>query len=221
MPLMTRRSSAPLDAPYIRRQVRFDAIPLLIAQPKQVPAHDPDPLPKTNQNRIVRPEKLMSSDPRSSRKDLSSRLSPAPVPNTGWHLNPGGSATGVFCSLVPKRHAVAAPGVASYIGREHGHEPSVYPLANHGLPDGSAGSFLGHRYSKISLRFSSNSALSISPFANRSFKISMKRSRGPPALRRHALSDGRSTLACSSLPFSDGNYIPFPPIPKRTFARTS
>src|SRR6266536_5309960 len=53
----------PLDAPYIRRQVRFDAIPLLIAQPKQVPAHAPDPLPKTNQNRIVRPEKLMSSDP--------------------------------------------------------------------------------------------------------------------------------------------------------------
>src|SRR5205809_4070699 len=53
----------PLDAPYIRRQVRFDPIPLLIAQPKQVPAHDPDPLPKTNQNRIVRPEKLMSSDP--------------------------------------------------------------------------------------------------------------------------------------------------------------
>jgi len=31
----------PLDAPYIRRQVRFDPIPLLIAQPKQVPAHDP------------------------------------------------------------------------------------------------------------------------------------------------------------------------------------
>src|SRR6266516_2560672 len=140
---------------------------------------------------------------RSSRKDLSSRLSPAPV-NTGWHLNPGGSATGVFCSLVPKRHSVAAPGVASYIGREHGHEPSVYPLANHGLPDGSAGSFLGHRYSKISLRFSSNSALSISPFANRSFKISMKRSRGPPALRRHALSDGRSTLACSSLLYRGG-----------------
>ena len=53
----------PLDAPYVRRQVRFDPIPLLIAQPKQVPAHDPDPLPKTNQDRIVRPEKLMSSDP--------------------------------------------------------------------------------------------------------------------------------------------------------------
>jgi hypothetical protein len=56
----------PLDAPYIRRQVRFDPIPLLIAQPKQVPAQDPDLLPKTNQDRIVRPEKLMSSDPSSA-----------------------------------------------------------------------------------------------------------------------------------------------------------
>ncbi len=54
----------PLDAPDIRRQVRFDPLPLLIAQPKQVVAHDPNPLPKTNQDRIVRAEKLMSSDPR-------------------------------------------------------------------------------------------------------------------------------------------------------------
>src|SRR5262249_62330062 len=53
----------PLDAPDIRRQVRFDPLPLLIAQPKQVIAHDPNPLPKTNQDRIVRAEKLMSSDP--------------------------------------------------------------------------------------------------------------------------------------------------------------
>jgi hypothetical protein len=51
----------PLDAPDIRRQVRFDPLPLLIAQPKQVPAHDPNLLPKTNQDRIVRAEKLMSS----------------------------------------------------------------------------------------------------------------------------------------------------------------
>jgi hypothetical protein len=36
---------------------------LLIAQPKQVVAHDPNPLPKTNQDHIVRAEKLMSSDP--------------------------------------------------------------------------------------------------------------------------------------------------------------
>jgi hypothetical protein len=53
----------PLDAPDIRRQVRLDPLPLLIAQPKQVAAHDPNPLPKTNQDRIVRAEKLMSSDP--------------------------------------------------------------------------------------------------------------------------------------------------------------
>src|SRR5262249_35934224 len=54
----------PLDAPDICRQVRLDPLPLLIAQPKQVAAHDPNPLPKTNQDRIVRAEKLMSSDPR-------------------------------------------------------------------------------------------------------------------------------------------------------------
>src|SRR5262249_37016667 len=53
----------PLDAPDICRQVRLDPLPLLIAQPKQVAAHDPNPLPKTNQDRIVRAEKLMSSDP--------------------------------------------------------------------------------------------------------------------------------------------------------------
>jgi hypothetical protein len=55
----------PLDAPDIRRQVRLDPLPLLIAQPKQVAAHDPNPFPKTNQDRIVRAEKLMSSDPSS------------------------------------------------------------------------------------------------------------------------------------------------------------
>jgi hypothetical protein len=42
------------DAPDIRRQVRSDPLPLLIAEPKQFPAHDPNPLPKTNQDRIVR-----------------------------------------------------------------------------------------------------------------------------------------------------------------------
>jgi hypothetical protein len=54
----------PLDAPYIRRQMRFDPSPLLVAQPKQIPAHNPDPLPTTNQDRIVRAKKLMSFDPR-------------------------------------------------------------------------------------------------------------------------------------------------------------
>ena len=33
----------PLDPPDIRRQARFDPLPSLIAQPKQVSAHNPDP----------------------------------------------------------------------------------------------------------------------------------------------------------------------------------
>jgi len=53
-----------LDAAYARRQVRLNPSPLLITQPKEVLAHDPDPLPKTNQDRIVRLERLMSFDPR-------------------------------------------------------------------------------------------------------------------------------------------------------------
>src|SRR5262249_15626811 len=62
----------PLDAPDIRRQVRLDPRPLRIGQPKQVAAHDPNPLPKTNQDRIVRAEKLMSSDPSHA---IAARLS--------------------------------------------------------------------------------------------------------------------------------------------------
>ncbi len=34
------------DAPHIGWQVRFDPMPLLVAQPKQVPAHDPNPSPE-------------------------------------------------------------------------------------------------------------------------------------------------------------------------------
>ena len=64
----------PLDAPYIRRQMRFDPSPLLVAQPKQVPAHNPDPLPTTNQDRIVRAKKLMSSDPSTIYKRRSINL---------------------------------------------------------------------------------------------------------------------------------------------------
>jgi hypothetical protein len=70
----------PLDAPDIRRQVRFDPLPLLIAQPKQVVAHDPNPLPKTNQDRIVRAEKLMSSDPRQ----CALRISGAPKASNAY-----------------------------------------------------------------------------------------------------------------------------------------
>src|SRR6478735_1460982 len=41
-----------LDAAHVRRQVGLDPTPLLIAQPKQVLAHGPRSLPKTNQDRI-------------------------------------------------------------------------------------------------------------------------------------------------------------------------
>jgi hypothetical protein len=53
----------PLHTANIGRQMRLNLSPLLVAQPKQIPAHDPDPLPKTNQDRIVRLETLMSFDP--------------------------------------------------------------------------------------------------------------------------------------------------------------
>jgi hypothetical protein len=53
----------PLDTAHIGWQVKFDPLPLLIAQPKQIPAHDPNPSPKENQYRIVTAEKLMSSHP--------------------------------------------------------------------------------------------------------------------------------------------------------------
>jgi hypothetical protein len=52
----------PLDTAHIGRQVRFDPLPLRIAQPKQIPAHDPI-LPQESQYRIVTAEKLMSSHP--------------------------------------------------------------------------------------------------------------------------------------------------------------
>jgi hypothetical protein len=52
----------PLNGPYIRWQTRFDPLPLPITQPEQVPAHAPNPLPKTKQDRIVRTEELMNSE---------------------------------------------------------------------------------------------------------------------------------------------------------------
>jgi len=36
----------PLDAANIGRQMRLDPSPLLVAQPKQIPAHDPNPSAK-------------------------------------------------------------------------------------------------------------------------------------------------------------------------------
>ena len=49
----------PLDAAHIPRQIRPNSSPLLVAQPKQILAHDPDPFPKTNQDRILRAQKLI------------------------------------------------------------------------------------------------------------------------------------------------------------------
>jgi hypothetical protein len=58
----------PLDTAHIRRQMRFYPFPLLIAQPKQVLAHDPDPQTNQtvwNQDCLPAAAKLMSSGPSS------------------------------------------------------------------------------------------------------------------------------------------------------------
>jgi hypothetical protein len=43
--------------------MRLYPLPLLIAQPKQIPAHEPKSFPNTNHHRIVKAEGLMSFDP--------------------------------------------------------------------------------------------------------------------------------------------------------------
>ncbi len=71
----------PLNAPNIGRQMRLDPCPLLVVQPKQIPPHDPDPLPKTNsgsygnQDCPASTPKLMSSHP--SGADLTFARQPA------------------------------------------------------------------------------------------------------------------------------------------------
>src|ERR1700739_1829546 len=67
----------PLDTAHIARQIRPNSSPLLVAQPKQILAHDPDPLPKTNQDRILSAQKLKSFDP-SIRIEVTFRLSGIP-----------------------------------------------------------------------------------------------------------------------------------------------
>ena len=54
----------PLDAADIRRQERLDPLPLLVAQPKQIPAHNFKSFPPKNHYLIVSEEGLMSSDPK-------------------------------------------------------------------------------------------------------------------------------------------------------------
>src|SRR3974377_2093437 len=48
----------PIDAPDIRRQVSFDPLPLLVAQPKQILAHDPGPPSKTESGSYCRRGKI-------------------------------------------------------------------------------------------------------------------------------------------------------------------
>jgi uncharacterized protein len=59
----------PLDTSYICRQVRLDPLPLLIAKPKQRPAHDLIPCDESrhsNQDCLALAAKLLSSDPNSN-----------------------------------------------------------------------------------------------------------------------------------------------------------
>jgi hypothetical protein len=44
----------PLYAPNIRRQMRLDPSPLLLAQPKQVRSHDPDPFQNESESYGIR-----------------------------------------------------------------------------------------------------------------------------------------------------------------------
>jgi hypothetical protein len=50
-----------LDTAHIRRQMRLDPLPLLIAQPKKAPAHDPDPPKKPNHARMESELSCLSS----------------------------------------------------------------------------------------------------------------------------------------------------------------
>jgi len=60
----------PLDAADIRGQERLDPLPLLVAQPKQIPAHNFKYFPPKNHYLIVSQEGLMSSDPNTLISDL-------------------------------------------------------------------------------------------------------------------------------------------------------
>jgi hypothetical protein len=55
----------------IRGQERLDPLPLRVAQPKQIPAHNCKSFPPTNHYRIVSEEGLMSSHPRAPDTQLN------------------------------------------------------------------------------------------------------------------------------------------------------
>jgi hypothetical protein len=67
---MTRRSSTRSTPRTSLGKYGPNSSPLLVAQPKQILAHDPDPPPKTNQDRILRAQKLMSFDPSCAEKPI-------------------------------------------------------------------------------------------------------------------------------------------------------
>jgi ABC transporter substrate binding protein len=84
----------PIDAPNIRRQVGFNPLPLLITQPKQILAHDPDPPFKPNQDRIVDAQKLMSSDPSQIPIVFIATNDPVGLGIVKSLSHPGGNLTG-------------------------------------------------------------------------------------------------------------------------------
>ena len=109
----------PLDTPYIRRQVGFDPLPLLIAQPKQALAHDPNPLPKSNQDRIVRPEKLMSSDPNIATSDIKVRWAGDVRARAGYLLTPATLAYGTVGWATAGISDLKVEGISLPIERAH------------------------------------------------------------------------------------------------------
>jgi hypothetical protein len=92
----------PLDASHIRRQMRLNPLPLLIAQPKQVLPHGPDP-PKRikyiwNQDCFAVAAKLMSSHP-SLLPGAKLRIA-ALWPVDPDNANPAGATGGGISSLM-------------------------------------------------------------------------------------------------------------------------
>jgi len=73
----------PIHTANVGRQMRLDPSPLLVAQPKQIPAHDPDPFRKRirivwNQRCLASAPQLMSSDPSTIRLDAFWPWGPPP-----------------------------------------------------------------------------------------------------------------------------------------------
>src|SRR5262249_61344595 len=124
-----------------------------------------------------------------------------PPPGPAFHSRHAGSLA---------RHSSATPLEAA---RAHSLGALARQLACPIRPGWRAPEPLSGLYSKMSLRFFSNSALSISPLAKRSFRISIAREAVSPAsgsLRtRHLGQQQQDSIAKSSKRWR--NYVPFPP----------